>query len=38
MGMLKISGEMIDPKYISLWAKRLHLEEIWQAIQERLSR
>jgi hypothetical protein len=38
MGMLKISGEMIDPKYISLWAKRLHLEEIWQDIQERLSR
>jgi hypothetical protein len=38
MGMLKISGEMIDPKYISLWAKRLHLEEIWQAIEERLSR
>jgi hypothetical protein len=38
MGMLKISGEMIDPKYISLWAKRLHLEDLWQAIQERLSR
>ncbi len=38
MGMLKISGEMVDFKYISLWAKRLNLEEIWQAIQERLSK
>ncbi len=36
--MLKISGELIDQKYISLWAKKLSLEEIWQAIQERLSK
>ena len=38
LGMLKISGEMIDPKYISFWAKKLNLEDIWQAIQEKLSR
>ena len=36
MGMLKISGEMVDFKYISLWAKKLHLESIWQAIQAKL--
>jgi hypothetical protein len=35
LGMLKISGDMIDPKYISLWAKILNLEDIWEAIQER---
>ena len=38
MGMLKISGEMIDQEYISLWAKRLSLEDIWRAIQERISK
>ncbi len=38
LGMLKISGDMIDPKYISLWAKKLNLEDIWDAIQERLLR
>ena len=38
LGMLKISSEMIDPKYISLWAKKLNLEDIWEAIQERLLR
>ena len=38
MGIIKISGEMVDFQYILLWAKRLHCEEIWQAIQERLSR
>lgn len=38
MGMLKISGEMIDLGYISLWAKRLNLDDIWQPIQEKLSR
>jgi hypothetical protein len=38
LGMFKISGDMIDLKYISLWAKKLNLEDIWQAIQERLSR
>jgi len=38
MGILEISGEMIDFEYISLWAKKLKLEDIWQAIQERSSR
>jgi hypothetical protein len=38
LGMLKISGEMIDLKYISLWAKRLNLEDIWQAIRKKLSK
>ena len=38
MGMLKISGEMIDSGYISLWAKKLDLDDIWKPIQERLSR
>jgi hypothetical protein len=38
LGMIKISGDMIDPKYISLWAKKLNLVEIWEAIQERLVR
>jgi hypothetical protein len=36
MGMLKISGEMIDLEYISAWAKRLNLGKIWLAIKERL--
>lgn len=36
-GILKISKEMIDHNYISLWAKRLGLEDIWQAIQKRIS-
>ncbi len=38
MGMIKISGDMIDLEYISAWAKRLDLESIWLAIQKRLSR
>jgi hypothetical protein len=38
IGMLKISGEMIDREYISLWAKKLGLEDIWRAIQERMSK
>jgi hypothetical protein len=37
MGILKISGEIIDLVYISLWAKRLNLEDIWKPIQERLT-
>lgn len=35
-GILKISQEMIDLKYIFLWAKRLELEEIWKAIQKKI--
>jgi hypothetical protein len=37
MGMLKISGEMIDLGYISLWAKKLHLDDIWKTIQVSLT-
>lgn len=36
IGMLKISGDMIDLEYISSWAKRLNLEDIWQAIKNKL--
>ena len=35
-GILKISGEMVDWGYITAWAKRLNLTEIWNAVQERL--
>jgi len=38
MGILKISGELIDLEYISLWAKRLKLDDIWKPILERLSK
>ena len=36
-GMLKISGAEIDRPYISLWAARLDLTEIWEAIIKRLD-
>jgi len=36
-GILRISGSAMDKDYISLWAKRLGLTEIWEAINERLS-
>lgn len=36
-GILKISGESVDRDYITDWARRLELAEIWDAIQERLS-
>jgi hypothetical protein len=35
MGVLKISGEMIDREYISLWAKKLNLEDIWKTVLDR---
>ena len=35
-GILKISGEDVDQKYISEWARRLNLTEIWEAILKRL--
>lgn len=34
-GILKVSGEEIDRTYIDQWARRLDLNEIWEAIQER---
>jgi len=35
--MLKISSDVIDRTYISSWAKKLGLKEIWKAIQKKLS-
>ena len=35
-GILKISGGMVDWDYITEWAKRLDLTEVWDAIKRRL--
>ncbi|MFN3533264.1 MAG: hypothetical protein ACK41Q_12265 [Candidatus Brocadia sp.] len=35
-GILKISGDAVDRNYISEWAKRLELTDIWDAVQKRL--
>jgi len=37
-GILKISGDEVDYGYISEWAERLGLTEIWNAINDRISR
>ena len=37
-GILKVSGDDIDYGYISEWAERLGLTEIWQAINDRISK
>ncbi len=36
-GILKISGEAVDRRYIREWAERLDLVEIWEAVQKRLQ-
>ena len=36
-GILEISGEDVDRGYISDWAERLGLVEIWEAVQRRLK-
>ena len=36
-GILKISGEEVDMGYISEWARRLGLTEIWNAVLRRLG-
>ncbi len=36
-GILKINGDSVDRDYISDWAKRLGLTEIWDAIQKRIG-
>ncbi len=36
-GILRISGEDVDRSYISTWAERLGLVEIWEAVQRRLD-
>ncbi|MGB3860695.1 MAG: hypothetical protein WBE11_07625 [Candidatus Aminicenantaceae bacterium] len=34
--MLKISSELIDSAYITTWAKKLSLNEIWEEIQKKV--
>jgi len=34
--MLKISSELIDRAYITSWAKRLTVSEIWEELQKRI--
>lgn len=36
-GILEISGDIVDRDYITDWAQRLGLSEIWDAIQRRLG-
>lgn len=36
-GVMKISGELIDKAYVTRWAERLGLMEVWRAILERLG-
>ena len=36
-GILKISGEEVDRSYISEWASRLDLTDIWASVQGRLT-
>lgn len=37
MSMIKISKELINFDYIESWVSKLSLEEIWQAIKDRLK-
>jgi hypothetical protein len=37
-GILKISGEMVNRDYITEWAKRLDLTEVWIALQEKVAK
>lgn len=36
-GILKISGDVVDRTYISKWAQRLGLTDIWDAILKRIE-
>ncbi|MFA4873741.1 MAG: hypothetical protein WC956_06185 [bacterium] len=36
-GILKVSADFIDREYISLWAGRLQLGDIWEAILKKVS-
>jgi hypothetical protein len=36
-GILKVSGNEVDRQYVSLWAERMGLTDIWQAVLRRLS-
>jgi hypothetical protein len=37
VGILKVSTEQMDRSYITLWAERLGLADIWIGIVERLK-
>ena len=36
-GIMKVSADMVDVAYITEWAGRLGVEEIWRAVQRRLQ-
>jgi hypothetical protein len=36
-GILKISGDEVDREYVTQWAQRLGLMEIWEAVRRRLG-
>lgn len=36
-GILKVSGEIVDRDYISQWAERLGITEIWDAVKKRIA-
>ena len=36
-GIFKISGETLDREYISQWATKLDLDEIWDMIKNQLE-
>ncbi|HWE94836.1 MAG TPA: hypothetical protein VG269_12800 [Tepidisphaeraceae bacterium] len=36
-GILKVSGDIVDRKYVDEWAERLSLADIWRAILNRIG-
>ena len=38
LGILKMRGDKVDRDYITLWAERMQLVDIWRAILERLGK
>ena len=36
-GILKVSGDAVDREYVSAWAVKMGLAEIWQAVLSRLG-
>jgi hypothetical protein len=36
-GILRVSGEKIDRQYITFWAERLRVQEVWEAVLRRLN-
>lgn len=37
-GIIKISSDQVDNRYIDKWARELGLEEIWNAVKQRVCR